>query len=354
MGLMKTNFFLCVTEYHVLLSILLAKEEYNDGTFVNRIVLCNEGRFNELNRYDLSVDGCIEYLLFDEGYVKSSSFIDFVQNNCTGSLFIFNLNNPQFLYIAYKLNKLRQADSSFVQEGLATYNRQSYTIRERLSRMKTSFSILYKAGIKDFGFYNLVYGYKGRFGGVFDYYEKAISVDYIERLWVSFPQYVLFGTNKIKKLPDFSPVSIESSNLFFKYKQSISLNNNDIVYIDQRIDGSFEFISELSESFPNNRIYIKLHPRTKQDWAERYERIPNVRVLSFLRGIPVELFLQNLSNAIVITPFSSALLINNPNCRFYYTYKWHMKHGYNIENDSLFVPGKHICIIESIGDIELL
>ncbi len=350
---MKTNFFLCITEYHVLLSILLAKEEYNNDTYVNCIVLCNEGRFTELSRYDLSVDGGIEYLIFDERYVKSSSFIDFVQKNCTGSLFIFNLNNPQFIYLAYKLKKSRQASSSFVQEGLATYNRQSYTIRERLSRIKTSFLILYKAGIRDLEFYYLVYGYKGRFGGVFDYYEKAISINLIAKLWVSYPKDALFGKKKIKKLPDFTPFSIKAANSFFKYRDSISLNKNDIVYIDQRIEGSVEFISELSASFQNTNIYIKLHPRTKQDWAERYQKMPNVRVLSFLQGIPVELFLQNLSDAIVITPFSSALLIVNPKCRFYYTYKWHINHGYNIENDSLFVPGTHISIIESIREIEL-
>ena len=130
------------------------------------------------------------------------------------------------------------------------------------------------------------------------------------------------------------------------------MRQNDILFIDQRIEGSFEFVSELSKAYPNTNIYIKLHPRTRQDWAEEYKKIPNVIILTALKGIPVELFLLNLKNVIVLTSFSSALLINNPSCRYYYTFMWHLEHGYDIENNNLYTPGKYIGRIKSISEIE--
>lgn len=72
-----------------------------------------------------------------------------------------------------------------------------------------------------------------------------------------------------------------------------------------------------------------------------------------MRGLRIGLKLQNLYHTIVVTPFSSALLINNPECRCYYTYKWFVCKGYDIENDVIYTPGEHIKIIDSVEKMEM-
>lgn len=348
----KTNIYLCVTEYHVLLSILLSIERFFSDEFDNKIILCNEGRFNDKERYNFSIINNVEYVVYPKEYVRSMDFIKETISKSTGTLFVFNLNNPHFIYLFYKLKQTKQAKTAFVQEGLASYNFDYYTLRERLGRIKTDISIIRESRIKNLCFYLYCFGYRGLGGKIFDYYDKAVGSSLVDSFWLTFPDDAKYGRDKAVRLPVFTNRSISVANNFFKYQQSLSLKENDIVFIDQSIIGSFEFVSELSNSFPNSRIFIKLHPRTKQENTYEYKKNPNVCILSSLQGIPVELFLQNLRNAIVVTPFSSALLINNPSCRYYYTYKWHLQHGYNIVNDNLFTPGRHIRIIGSIGEIE--
>lgn len=348
----KTNIYLCVTEYHVLLSILLSIERFFSDEFENKIILCNEGRFNDKKKYNFSSINNVEYVVYSKEYVRSMDFIIEIISKSTGTLFVFNLNNPHFIYLFYKLKQTRQANTAFVQEGLASYNFDHYTLRERLGRIKTDISILRESGIKNLCFYRYCFGYRGSGGKIFDYYYKAVGSSLVDSFWLTFPDEAKYGRSKAIRLPVFTNRSTSIANNFFKYQQFLTLKENDIVFIDQRINGSFEFVSELSNSFPNTRIYIKLHPRTKQDSTYHYKKNPNVCILSSLHGIPIELFLQNLRRAIVLTPFSSALLIDNPSCHYYYTYKWHLKHGYDIENNNLFTPGRHIRIIDSIGDIE--
>ncbi len=349
----KTNIYLCVTEYHVLLSILLATEEYGSNGFENKIVLCNEGRFNDKGRYNYSRSGNIDYYLFDLDHFRSKTFYDEVVSCCTGYLFIFNMNNPHFLYFSYKLKQNKQAKTAFVQEGLASYNIIKYKFRERLSRIKTDISILAKAGVKNTSFYLFCFGHRGCFGKILNYYWKAVDSSLVDVFWLSYPEEAKYGRNKTQRLPDFTSKSINAANEFFKYQDSLWLNKNDMVFVDQGIVGSYRFVSELSQTFPDAHIYVKLHPRTRPEIGLQYKSISNVELLSKLQGIPIELFLLNLRHVIVITPFSSALLLNNPMCRYYYSYKWNLKYGYNIENDSLYTPGKHIRFIENVEDIEL-
>lgn len=350
---MIINYYLCVTEYHVLLSILLAKEKFSSVEYKNRIILCNAGRFNDRERYKLATTYNIEYVICDQENVESVCFIQSVLKECNGGLFLYNLNNPQFTYLLYKLKQTKQARTAYVQEGLASYNYRHYTFKRRIGSIKHNFKILRKSGVSSLSFYLYAFGLGGCLGGVFDYYDKVVNSHLVDDFWLSHPESVKYGKNKAIRLPDFSEKSIKAANDFFNYRQTVFLKENDILFIDQEIDGSFAFIKELSETFHTSDIHIKLHPKTNIEWAAEYEKIANVRIINSLKGIPIELLLQNLSHVVVITPFSSALLIDNPGCKYYFVYKWFIKQGYDIGNNNLYVPGEHINEISSVAEIKL-
>lgn len=350
---MINNYFLCVTEYHVLLSILLAREKFFSVEFNNHIVLCNAGRFNDKERYKLSTTCNIEYVIYDQYYVESKCFIQSVLKDCNGCLFLYNLNNPQFTYLFYKLKQSEQVRTAYVQEGLASYNYRHFTFKRRVGSIRHNFRVLRQSGVSSLSFYLYAFGFGGCFGRVFDYYDKVVNSHLVDDFWLSHPDNAKYGRNKVIRLPDFSEKSIKAANDFFNYTQTVILKENDILFIDQEIEGSFAFIKELSEAFQKSDIYIKLHPKTNIVWAAEYEKIANVHIINSLKGIPIELLLQNLSHVIVITPFSSALLMNNPDCKYFFSYKWFIKQGFSIGHTNLYIPGDHIYEISSLSEINL-
>lgn len=350
---MKTNVFLCVTEYHVLLSILLATEEFQSIDYDNQIILCNCGRFNVKERYNLDKYSNISFRIYEQKEIESIGFLEDILTICNGNIFLYNLNNPHFLYLFYYLKKEKKAKTSVVQEGLASYNKRHYSFRQRLGVIKNDYIVMRRSGIKDIGFYWYCFGIPGRFGKVCDYYDKVVDSTLVDEFYLSLPEYAKYGQEKVKALPPLTKTSLASANSFFNYNQPLNLNENDIVFIDQRIDGSFEFVRELSETFKGSNIYVKLHPRTNDSWISKYESTPRVTVLKSMRGIPIELMLQNLYHNIIVTPFSSALLIDNPVCRYYFAYKWFVCKGYDIENNVIYTPGDHIRIVDSVDKIEM-
>lgn len=347
---MKVNVFLCDTEYHILLSIMLAVDYYGSDDYCNRILLCNNTRLGNSSSFNLSRYGNIEYCQYDNNYIETRLFINDVISICTGTLFVYNMNNPQFFYLFYKLKSKQKSKIAFVQEGLASYNRNKYTLVEKLRRIKLDILHFYHAHIYDITFYTYIFSHKGCFGRALDYYCEAVESALVDEFWLTIPEDAQYGKDKVCRLPEFTHNSTTAANYFFKYKTPVEIKPNDIVIVDQGIEGSVEFVNELSSHFRETNIYLKLHPRTNLAYASLYNNA-NIYVLSTLKNIPVELFLMNLKNNIVLTPYSSALLINNPSCHYYYVYRWFMHHGYLNWSNEIYAPGKHIRIIDSICEI---
>ena len=75
-----------------------------------------------------------------------------------------------------------------------------------------------------------------------------------------------------------------------------------------------------------------------------------------MRGIPLELLIQSLKRVVVVSAYSAALLMDNPDCKFYYTYPWYAQRGYGkgeFEEKSIVNPTKHIKVIASLEEMEM-
>lgn len=352
----KTNIFLCVTEYHVLLSILIATEVYGTEEFCNQIVLCNGGRFDNMSRYDISPIQNINYRKVDKDYINSRNFVEDNIKSCTGELFLFNMNYKHFIYIAYRLKKDKNVLTSFVQEGLASYGVLKFSKHKIISDLRSSMRLFKSIGVKDFSFYRFCFGFRGRYGRVLLYYKDIIENSLINAFWLTSPDGAKYGKNKLKAIPNFSEKSLAIADSLFMYeKDDLQLRKNDILFVDQNRIGSFHFISELSKQIPAPTIYIKLHPSAPKSLAIEYKKIDNVNIINNLNGVPIDLLIQKLKEVVVITPYSSALLIDNPSCRYYYMYPWLLDNGYgqDIPIESIYNPTRFIREINKVTDIVL-
>lgn len=356
MNQQTNNIYLCITEYHVLLSILISSEIYNSERYRNMIILCNSSRFNDSSIYNFSSFNNINYYLFEKDQFITRNFIDFVNSECTNSLFLFNLNFPHFIYTAYLLNR-KGVETSLVQDGLGLYMYLPFTFKEKLSFSRSSFLQLHELGIDDLSFYRTCFGRKGRYGRAFYGYDATANLPFIKNIWLTSPEKAQYAKEKVLSIPPFSPYSISTASRFFNYLGITNhIRKNDILFVDQRIDGSFEFVRELSEKFPQSTIYIKLHPRTPEDWANEFGKNSNVRMINSMKGIPLDLLIQSLSDVIIITSYSAALLFNNPDCKFYFAYPWYAERGYGkgeFVESTIVNPTAHIKVIQSIDEIEL-
>lgn len=353
---MKNNIYLCVTEYHVLLSILIASETYNSDEYCNHIILCNGGRFNDMSRYNTNHTDNIEYSKVDEEDFVTSSFVNKIFSACTGELYLFNLNYKHFFYIAYKLKREKNVLTSFVQEGLASYIVQNNTLHRYLSVIRSSKKLFDKVGVNDFSFYRYCYGFRGHLGRMLLYYRDIIESTLVRHLWLTSPDGAIYGKSKVKKIPLFSEKSLGAAFKFFKYGQNhLRFKKNDILFVDQNLEGSPQFVSELSRQFPSSTIYIKLHPSAPDSLASEYQKTNNVIMINTLKGIPIDLLIQELKVVNVITPYSSALLIDNPSCHYYFMYPWLIENGYgsNIPAASIFNPTRFIKEINNVGEIDM-
>ena len=354
---MQNNVFLCVTEYHVLLSIMVSTEVFGADNYSNSIILCNGGRFKDVSVYNLAPMGNIRFDVAEEKSIVSYAFMDRIESICTNALFLFNLNYPHFTYLAYILKK-KSVPTSLVQDGLGLYMYLPFTLRERLSNCKWSFSFLRKIGIKDLRFMLKCYGLEGVFGKIFNSYDVIAKSSIISIIWLTAPEQAQYAKEKVKRIPVFSELSKDRARVFFKYERDNSylFRENDVLFVDQRIDGTSIFLKELSERYPNSTIYVKLHPRSPRSWSDDFKMLPNIRIIDNMRGIPLELLIQSLKRVVVVSAYSAALLMDNPDCKFYYTYPWYAQRGYGkgeFEEKSIVNPTKHIKVIASLEEMEM-
>ena len=68
-------------------------------------------------------------------------------------------------------------------------------------------------------------------------------------------------------------------------------------------------------------------------------------------AIPVELLIMQMKDTCIISGYSTALLTNNPSCRFYWTYKLLGNEGRLFSQLQIVNPTKHIKEVSTIDEI---
>ena len=136
--------------------------------------------------------------------------------------------------------------------------------------------------------------------------------------------------------------------------QQYAINPNDLLIVGQPRrkeywDKEIEILNELIAKFSNKGIIYKSHPNTKPELLEQISRIKGLTIVNY--AIPVELLIMQMKDTCIISGYSTALLTNNPSCRFYWTYKLLGNEGRLFSQLQIVNPTKHIKEVSTIDEI---
>ncbi|MFH1119636.1 MAG: polysialyltransferase family glycosyltransferase [Bacteroidota bacterium] len=340
------------TEYHLLLTVNQVLRLYNDAAAFNVELYIRRGiNSKRLNQpHDFSgLPMTVTY--FDEEINTHEPLSDKARAEIKTLLdknpdvFIFYQEQDVLMVIlAYYFSK-RGVDVCLYQDGLKPYNHLQY---HSLGLIRADHRQNIWLGKNNFvvpSWLSPVWSKKYAF-------LKGIS-----KVYLTFPEmYDNWNRKHLRKI-EFLPLDLLNpvfKRLFVWDESMLPEREKVIFYMNQPMhdDGRYEtgFLRQLENRFPDNPIYIKLHPLTNNIKTEQYKTLKNVKIIS--STLPAELFIMNLKESVILSINSTSMFLDNPENRFYYLYRifeegikrlsrWKVKRN----------PAAHIKVVNSIDEI---
>lgn len=179
----------------------------------------------------------------------------------------------------------------------------------------------------------------------------------ISKVFLTFPDaYYNWNNKAVEKIEiDTSKEFWDIIKKVFKWDDELlKTKENVIFFMSQPMhdDGSFEMgvLKKLLKKHPKSQLYIKYHPLTSAIKIEQYKKLDNVTIID--SQIPAEIFIQELSNSIVLSVCSTSMFIDNQKSKFYWFSE--ILEGNNIKlikRYDFVNPTKHVHIVHSVDEI---
>jgi hypothetical protein len=341
----KRNLFIVETEYHILNTLAIILDRFIDLTKYENTVIVVKSTRRLSERNSLDSFPYIDRIII----IESEFFTSFVSTKVRTLLkpaisktidrfFYFNENRMISTYLINRLSK-RKTIICLCQDGLKAYvTKRKAPFYSRLKSTLLMHLELWRNLIPVDKFYL----YDSGFG-------KYLHDD---EYWLSYPE--LFSSNRFNK-----PVIRINTDTLSKYNSIVekvfdfpedidSLKDCKYFYINQPFsDESTDFECEkvLLPLLNSGKIVIKTHPHTSNYALERYYKTNGISIIR--SEIPAEIYIQHLKNVSIISGWSTALLINNQTCRFYWLFPY-FKLNVNIINISIPIIPNHIKLVNDI------
>jgi hypothetical protein len=310
---MKSNLFLCTTQYHLFLSLHIIEELYNCDGYKNYVIITIGMRKANLN-YNKKYFKNVIFSEVDWDELRNRNYLKKMFEIKHDQFFYFLSNFPVHRYIVRKFSNVG-TKIILVQDGMKAYvTHLDLTIKGHVISILTNFLEYYKIRYLP---------------GIFFPY---ISINYvndkkINEFWLTHPSNFtnnIYKNQLVYEIPKISEYFINKCSKIFNYQNSLKFKTNDILYLTQALVGKikyneFSFLQELSNKFPKSTIYIKFHPSPLENRDAFKIALPNAVFLSE-DNYPAELLIQNLDQVIILSGNSSAFFLNNEKCRFYFIY----------------------------------
>lgn len=334
---MKSNIFIVHTEYHLMLSINIIVN--SSRNFDNYIFIADKNRIRkDLQQVNLN----IKISRINDKDYGTNDFFKYILDKEPENFFFFQQISSDNMYLAYKMHH-NGINVILLQDGLKAYqlwNRKKLWAHIILDTFTFHYKMIKrKTFIPYFKLNNL-----SNYGGW----------SFIDELWLSFPEKFINRNNKkIKQIPDFSSESIAILNKIFSVNQ-YTINPDAIMIIGQpRLQEYWEkerlIIKEIVDRFENKEIYFKPHPNTKKGQLDLIKNIERLKIINY--PIPAELLILQMKNTCIISSHSTALLTNNPTCRFYWVYKIFGNSGRLFSQVKIVNPTSHIREVLKLDEI---
>lgn len=334
----KSNLFIVSTEYHLMVALSLIEDKFK--AYENIILGIQIPRKRRLPPRE-NIETAHTYLEIEcdqsvyVNYPDLRKTLHQLLSNEYENCFVFGETKPIEMYVGTALKK-RGVTTILLPDGLKPYKENESGGRFRIFKRHLRnqvFCIVNGLSPKAWRDFSVVYGQSA----------------YIQEIWLINRNHYLGEKTKPLRLFELLQTPESKSALINLYQRKESnpgiRRSKIIVYIPNILPSQKAELRELfllkeiikCSAWP---VYIKLHPLTS---AEHLKAINTVKGLSILEyKLPAELLIAELMDSIIISPWSTALIINNKNCHFVWLSALILEHN-NFSNEFVVKnPTEHI------------
>lgn len=186
---------------------------------------------------------------------------------------------------------------------------------------------------------------------------KYGAIKFVDDLWLEYPDKLPNTTRKrIFQIPEFTDESLAMCLKIFDYKPDIQ--DNIILYVGQPLRTSsmqkveLDIINEIVARHTERQFIFRPHPLMTKEQKEEIVKIGGIKV--YEKSIPIELLIVSLKGSIIVSPWSTALLTYNKDCRFYWIHRLLTKDKKILASMQMEVvnPTNFIIEVDSIDEIQ--
>jgi len=354
---MKTVLFAIYTEYQLLLAInevltRYASADYQCSFLIKRSK--NNGRLSqELNLSSLPV----EVIFWDHDLDVNTplpaalrGIVATLTQTKWDTFIYFQEEDPLTVLLATGF-QVKGTNNYLYQDGLKPYNPlKSRSLGQVKGNIRQTLW-LWKNGFKIDSLFSFLYCHKYAF------------LNATSKVFLTFPEaYNNWNNKPIEKIAIKKNEALKRKleEVFLWDDVLMGRKEKTIFFVSQfmRDDGTFELmlLAYLINRFPEYTIYIKFHPLTLQwdmPFVDKVRALGDVHDIRIIDSkIPAELFIMQLTESIVISSISTSMFLDNPACRFYYTYDIAQKYIPRFGRYNTINPTPHVKTVQSFEEIE--
>lgn len=345
----KKNLFVTFTPYQFISAYNLCKENYQSDEIENIIYFFKSKK----NSYELSLkfeDFNGEIVRFDDE--SWLNIIATLKGQIFNRFFFFQENSIHNKYLAYYLKK-KGTIICLGPDGTKPYGifNKKHELLSMLKDTWRDYKLLNSNGLK---LYSLIWSKYYRYG----------SFKHLDEVWLQYPELFDAKKNKTKgkivKLPELKIENIIKLSKAFKFDCKLNEKEGIILYFNQPffskplIDKEFEILEQISFFFPDKKINIKLHPGTNPSVKDKMLEKPYIHLIDDV--MPAEFYLTEVSNSIVLTGWSAALMhdINKNNNNYFYLYPLYKKTNDKVLSQISLIGFPHVKMLDNIKELHFM
>lgn len=345
----KKNLFVTFTPYQFISAYNLCKENYQSDEIENIIYFFKSKK----NSYELSLkfeDFNGEIVRFDDE--SWLNIIATLKGQIFNRFFFFQENSIHNKYLAYYLKK-KGTIICLGPDGTKPYGifNKKHELLSMLKDTWRDYKLLRSKGLM---LYTLIWSKYYRYG----------SFKFLDEVWLQYPELFDAKKNKTKgkivKLPELKIENIIKLSKAFKFDCKLNEKEGIILYFNQPffskplIDKEFEILEQISISFPHKKINIKLHPGTNPSVKDKMLGKSYLNVIE--DKMPAEFYLKEVSNSIVLTGWSAALMhdINKNNNNYFYLYPLYKKTNDKVLSQISLIGFPHVKMLDNIKELHFM
>ncbi len=354
---MKNILFAIYTEYQLLLTINEVLTKYTSDIYQVSFLIKRSkknGRLNqELNLLALP----IKVTFWDHDLDVNTQLPTALKDILTGlteinwdTFVYFQEEDPLTVILATNF-QAKGTKNYLYQDGLKPYNpMKSRSLGQIKSNIKQTIW-LWKNGFKIDSLFSFIYCHKYAF------------LNATSKAFLTFPDsYQNWNNKPVEKIAVIKndPLKRKLEEIFLWDDALIKRKEKTIFFVSQfmRDDGTFELLllEYLISKFSDYTIFIKFHPLTLQwdiPFVEKVRALGKINDIQIIDSkVPAELFIMQLTDSIIISSISTSMFLDNPSCRFYYTYEIARKYIPRFGRYNTMNPTSHVKTVQSFEEIE--